>query len=61
MWFRGDGKGWPPWVAGLRRVVAEGYSGLSALPFPGVDCFARERHNGVCLWHWLGLHLETDA
>ena len=31
-----------------------------ALPFLGAHCFSRGRHNGVCLLHWRGLHLETE-
>jgi len=30
------------------------------LPFLGADCFSQGRHNGVCLLHWRGLHLETE-
>ncbi len=31
------------------------------VPFLGADCFVRGRHNGVCLLHWRGMHLETEA
>ena len=30
------------------------------LPFLGTDCFPQGRHNGVCLLHSRGLHLETE-
>ena len=67
-----DARRAPSWKQGCRPPETEkpffcaapgvrASSTCLAIPFLGAAWLPRGRHNGVCLLHWRGLHLETKT